>query len=106
MTDGGFEVDPDEIDAHAKQVDATLRELKTAADADQSRVDGLAFGLVGNLMGLHLLCDSTTERAMDQLRVAVEAGDRHVRAVQTWARQKRVDEETVQELLEKAEGNG
>ncbi|WP_158879635.1 hypothetical protein [Amycolatopsis anabasis] len=106
MTDDGFHVDPEEIDAHAKQVEATYGELTTALEAAHQRMDEGGFGLIGTVLGLGLWCNNTMERATETLQAAADAGKRHVDTVHQWAQVKRVDEESVQNLLKKAEAHG
>lgn len=102
MPDGGFDVDPEEIDAHAKQVEDILQRLRTAIDADNNRVDATSFGLVGMACGLYLWCNSTSDATRETLEAAAKAGEHHVDAVHQWAKARRVDEDTAAELLKQA----
>ncbi|MFD8491987.1 hypothetical protein [Amycolatopsis sp. NPDC059657] len=102
MPDGGFDVDPEEIDAHAKQVEDILTRLKTAIDADNNRVDAMSFGAVGVACGLYLWCNSTADRTRETLETAVKSGEHHVDAVHTWAKARRVDEQTASDLLKQS----
>ncbi|WP_020669107.1 hypothetical protein [Amycolatopsis nigrescens] len=104
MSDGGFDVDLGEITAHAKQVEGTYSELKTAYEAARQRMDEGGFGLLGQ--PLALWCNNTMSDATDTLQAAVEAGERHVATLHTWAERKHVDEEAVQALMKKANPGG
>ena len=101
--DQGFDVDPVQIDEHAKQVEKTLELLQTALAADQSsRIKSEDFGLIGDLVQLDAWCNSTADKAAEALRVAVEAGNYHVDAVRGWAQARRVDEESATALINRA----
>ncbi len=98
--DQGFDVDPVQIDTHAKQVEKTLDLLQTALAADQSsRIKSEDFGLIGDLVQLDAWCNSTADKAAEALRIAVEAGNYHVDAVRGWAQARRVDEESAVALI-------
>lgn len=102
--DQGFDVDPVQIDEHAKQVETTLETIRTALAADQqSRIQAGDFGLIGQLVGLDIWCSSTADKAAEALKGAVEAGEYHVSTVRKWAQARRVDEESAIELLNRAE---
>ncbi|OZM72705.1 hypothetical protein CFN78_13850 [Amycolatopsis antarctica] len=94
---GGFEVDPLEVDEHARHVDHVQARLETALDAANQRLGSEDFGIVGR--GLAQICNENMESVIGTLRAAVDAGHTHVDSVRKWAEAKRVDEESVQALL-------
>ncbi|EMD28016.1 hypothetical protein [Amycolatopsis azurea] len=101
--DQGFNVDPVQIDEHAKQVATTLETIQTALAADQqSRIQAGDFGLIGQLVALDVWCSSTADKAAEALKSAVDAGEHHVSTVRKWAQARRVDEESATELINRA----
>ncbi|MFC3450321.1 hypothetical protein [Amycolatopsis speibonae] len=101
--DQGFNVDPVRIDEHAKQVEETHEHLRVALDADKDRVDMLAFGLIGNMCGMPLICNNLSENVREALQSAISAGEHHVAAVRKWAEVRRVTEQDAIDLLKRAE---
>ncbi|AIG81194.1 hypothetical protein [Amycolatopsis japonica] len=99
----GFDVNPDQIDEHAKQVERTHEHLRTALDADKDRVDVLAFGLIGNLCGMSLICNNLSENVREALQSAISSGEHHVAAVRKWAEVRRVTDQDAVDLLKRAE---
>lgn len=99
----GFNVDPVQIDEHAKQVEKTQDHLRMALDADRDRVDMMAFGLIGNQCGMPLICNNLSENVREALQSAISAGEHHVAAVRKWAEVRRVNEQDAIDLLKRAE---
>ncbi|MGW5699784.1 hypothetical protein [Amycolatopsis japonica] len=99
----GFNVDPVRIDEHAKQVEKTLELLQTALSADQtSRIKSEDFGLIGDLVQLDAWCNTAADKAVEALKTAVDAGNHHVDTVRAWAQARRVDDESAEDLVNRA----
>ena len=97
MPDGGFDISPDEITAHAGKVDQSTALLHSAVEAARSRMDSEDFGLLG--VPLAIWCTRVMENATDALVALKAAGDRHAEAVRSWADNHRVTEESVTALF-------
>ncbi|WP_370969734.1 hypothetical protein [Amycolatopsis sp. cg9] len=99
----GFDENPNAIDEHAKQVETTFGVLKEAVELSKNDSIGSdAFGLIGRLCFLDLWCDNVASGAREALDSAVKGADYHVQAVRTWARARRVDEESASALVNRA----
>ena len=99
----GFDENPEAIDEHAKQMEATFDVLKEATALSKSDPIGSeAFGLIGRLCFLDRWCDNVAGQARETLESAVKGAEYHVQAVQAWAQARRVDEESASALVKRA----
>ncbi|WIY04483.1 hypothetical protein QRX60_11770 [Amycolatopsis mongoliensis] len=103
QTGPGFDENPDAIDAHAKQMEATFEVLKEAAELSKhDPIGSEAFGLIGQLCLLDLWCDNVAGQTRETLESAVKGAEYHVQAVQAWAKARRVDEASASALVNHA----
>ncbi|MEA5359802.1 hypothetical protein VA596_09655 [Amycolatopsis sp., V23-08] len=103
QTGPGFDENPDAIDAHAKQIEATFGVLKEASELSKNDpIDSGAFGLIGQLCFLDQWCANVAGQARETLESAVKGAEYHVQAVQTWAKARRVDEASASALVNRA----
>ncbi|MFD8497933.1 hypothetical protein [Amycolatopsis sp. NPDC059657] len=93
----GFVVDPDELDAHKKKLDALSGRVNMALSAAGETMHPEAFGLVG--IPLAGICAITQTIASSSLSSASEASIDHVKRVQTWKEHKEMDEDEFQRLF-------
>ncbi|MDT7798899.1 MAG: hypothetical protein QOI78_2332 [Actinomycetota bacterium] len=70
MTAGGFEVDSDDLVAHASHVDSLVDRLNTAVSASDSAMSDHAYGLLCAF--LPPIIRPTGEQAQDTLRAAID----------------------------------
>ncbi|MFG1647217.1 type VII secretion target [Amycolatopsis sp. NPDC049252] len=70
MTAGGFEVDSDDLVAHASHVEGLVDRLNTALSASDSAMSDHAYGLLCAF--LPLIIRPTGEQAQDTLKASVE----------------------------------
>ncbi|MCG8919021.1 hypothetical protein L6E12_24880 [Actinokineospora sp. PR83] len=98
MPNDGFEASPDQISAHAAQIDKTTALLDATVSAARARMGSEDFGLIGTL--LSAACNSSMEDATAALTEALAAGQRHAAAVRGWAETSRVTEESVTALFQ------
>jgi hypothetical protein len=105
QTGPGFDENPDAIDEHAKQMEATFDVLKQALALSHDKPAGPdAFGLIGQLCQLSTWCGHLSGQATDTLQAAVDGAEYHVEAVRKWAKQRRVDEASASALVNHAAG--
>ncbi|WP_156757854.1 hypothetical protein [Actinokineospora pegani] len=89
----GFDVSPDEIDAHAKAVDSTVSMLGHAGGAAASRLGFEDFGVIGQSFAGY--CNAYMEYVTSVLKEAHTAADKHAEAVRAWAETNRVNEDSI-----------
>ncbi|MEA5365096.1 type VII secretion target [Amycolatopsis sp., V23-08] len=70
MTAGGFEVDSDDLVAHASHVDGLVDRLNTAVSASDSAMSDHAYGLLCAF--LPPIIRPTGEQAQDTLKASIE----------------------------------
>jgi hypothetical protein len=70
MTAGGFEVDSDDLVAHASHVDSLVDRLNTAVSASDSAMSDHAYGLLCAF--LPPIIRPTGEQAQDTLKASIE----------------------------------
>ena len=70
MTAAGFEVEPDDLVAHASHVDSLVDRLNTAVSASDSAMSDHAYGLLCAF--LPPIIRPTGEQAQDTLRASIE----------------------------------
>ncbi|UOZ08965.1 hypothetical protein [Amycolatopsis sp. WQ 127309] len=103
QTGPGFDENPEAIDEHAKQMEATFDVLKQALALSRDDPIGPdAFGLIGQVCQLSTWCGHLAGQATDTLESVVAGADYHVQAVQAWAKARRVDEESASALVNRA----
>lgn len=93
----GFDVDPDELEAHRRKLDALSGRVNMALSAAGETMHPEAFGLVG--LPLAAICAITQTIASSSLSSASEASIDHVKRVQTWKERKDIDEDEFEKLF-------
>ena len=86
MPDGGTpaQIDHGELVAHQQRLRGLLDRINTAGDAtDQAGVGPMAFGVIGQAMGLDVLC--VIAEGVGMLRQAQVATEDHIARVGSWA---------------------
>lgn len=99
----GMHVDPEKLRDHAKRLLAVHARFGTALAATGQVSDATAFGLVGDAVGLGLICAYAQTAGEDSIREAQTAADEHIKKLKTWAEHVDWQEEDVKKFFEEIE---